>query len=448
MHTIIIFIPLVLLMALALKTKKMAESMFAAAFAAMLILHGRNFANGTIDSFYQAMSSASFQFVLLILIGFGGSMQILQDSGALKGFGKLVSKYASGQKKPILLTFILALTMFVEDFLSTLALTFSMSSVFDENRIPREHLAINTIAVSASLCVLIPFSSWTAFTMGLLKEYGLGFPEYAAAIRYMFYPMVIIVILLLLALGIVPKVGALKESYDRVAAGGPTLLQEENMESLVDLKADPNQKASSAWNALIPIASIIAGTIYFDNDVVHGIYLSILVEFVMFIANRTMTVGEFFRSFFEGAKGMLTICILVFLGFLLSDANKEMGVFDIMIHSVADHVPVQILPLVVFLLMFFTTFATAGCWVMQIIAVPIFIPMALAVGCPPELVIAPMMSGVVVGYNTCFYGDIMFLCSAGTGVPNLRIVKTLSPYAIAAGVIAAAGFAVLGFMVL
>ena len=161
-----------------------------------------------------------------------------------------------------------------------------------------------------------------------------------------------------------------------------------------------------------------------------------------------MTVADFFKSFFEGAKGMLTVAILVFLGFLLSDANQEMGVFDILISGVAENIPVQILPLTVFLLIFFTTFATAGCWVMQIIAVPIFIPMALAVNCPPELIIAPMMSGAVFGYNTCFYGDCMFLCAAGSGVANLRIVKTLSPYAVAAGVIAAAGFAVLGFVML
>ena len=448
MHTIIIFLPLVLLITLALATKRMAESMFAAALAAMLILHGRNFLSGSIDSFYQVMDNSSFQFVIFILIGFGGSMQLLQDSGALKGFGKLVSRFASGQKKPLFLCFFLSVLMFVEDFVSILAMTFSMSGVFDQNRIPREHLAVVSVAVPASICILIPFSSWTAFTAGLLKNYDLGFAEYAGSIRYMFYPMASILIMVLLAAGLLPKVGELKAAYDRVAAGGPTRLKEENMESLVEFQIDPDQKPSSALNALIPIALIVVGTLVFDKDVIHGIFLSLLSEFLLFIPQRIMTVADFFKSFFEGAKGMLTVAILVFLGFLLSDANQAMGVFEVMIGAVAGNVPVQILPLTVFLIMFFTTFATAGCWVMQIIAVPIFIPMAFAVGCPPELIIAPMMSGAVMGYNTCFYADAIFLCAAGSGVANLRIIKCLAPYAVAAGVISAAAFAVLGFIVL
>lgn len=448
MHTIIIFLPLALLVILALTTRRMAESMFAAALSAMLILHGRNFLSGSIDSFYQVMDNSSFQFVIFILIGFGGSMQLLQDSGALMGFGDFVSRFASGQKKPLFLCFLLAVLMFVEDFVSVLALTFSMSGVFDKNRIPREHLAVFSIGVPASLCILIPFSSWTAFTTGLLKNYGLGFAEYAGSIRFMFYPMASILIMLLVAAGIIPKVGELKKSYERVAAGGPTLYKEENMESLVDFQIDPDQKPSSAWNALIPIALVVIGTVVFGNDVIHGIFLSLLAEFILYIPQRIMTVADYFKSFFEGAKGMLTVAILVFLGFLLSDANQALGVFDVMILGVTDTIPVQILPLMVFLLIFFTTFATAGCWIMQIIAVPIFIPMAQAVGCPPELIIAPMMSGAVMGYNSCFYGDVMFLASAGTGVANLRIVKTLAPYTAAAGMIAAIGFTVLGFVML
>lgn len=446
MHTIIVFIPLALLMVLALTTKRMAESMIAAALAAMVILHGTNFVSGTLDSFYETFTNSSLQFVILILVGFGGAIHLLQDSGALLGFGNLVSRFASGPKKPLLLTFFMAFLMFVEDYLSALTLTFSMKSVCDENRIPREHLAVLSVAVPTSLCLLIPFSSWIAFTVGLLKDFGLGFNDYVLSIRYMFYPMVIVIVMFLIVIGVIPKVGELKNAYDRVAAGGPTHLIEEKGQSLVDLEMDSDQKPSGAWNALIPIAVMVIGTLAYDNDVLHGVFLALFVEFALYIGQRMMTIPQFFDSFFEGAKGMTSLGIIVFFGFLLSDSNQKLGVFDIMIRGVTSAIPLQLLPLLTFLLIFFATFATAGCWTMQIIAVPIFIPIALGAGYPVHPIIAAMMSGVCMGYTACFYADGVFLCSAGTGVSNIRIVKTIMPYTILSGIISAVAFVVLGFM--
>ena len=107
-------------------------------------------------------------------------------------------------------------------------------------------------------------------------------------------------------------------------------------------------------------------------------------------------------------------------------------------------IPSWVLPAVVFLVMGFTTFATGGCWVMQVIAVPIFIPIALATGVPVELIIAPMMSGVTMGYGCCFYADSVFMAAAGTGVSNLRIIKTTLPYALGTVVVTTLGYLIVG----
>ena len=56
LNTILVFLPLIVLLVLALTTKRMAESMTAATFLALLILHRENFISGTIDSFYKTLS--------------------------------------------------------------------------------------------------------------------------------------------------------------------------------------------------------------------------------------------------------------------------------------------------------------------------------------------------------------------------------------------------------
>ena len=44
----------------------------------------------------------------------------------------------------------------------------------------------------------------------LVSEYGLGFQDYLRAIPYMFYPLAMMLLCLLLALGVFPKLGVLR----------------------------------------------------------------------------------------------------------------------------------------------------------------------------------------------------------------------------------------------
>lgn len=445
LHTILIFVPLVTLIAMALLTRRMAESMVTAVILAMILLHKGNVLTGSIESMYATLSNPSFQFVLLILTTFGGMIKLLQESGGLLGFGLLVSRFASGPKKPLILAWFMGLLMFIDDFLSTLTVTFSMKEVTDRNGIPREHLAFQANTVASCLCVLFPFTGWTAFTVGLLTEEGLGFDEYVQAIPFMFYPVLAAAVCLLLACGLFPKVGVLKDSYKRVASGGPVLLEETQEKSIVSFEGKENQQPTSAINAL-PLLVMVVGVLSFGNDLIHGVILAIISQFILYIGQKLMTVGEFFETFFDGAKSMTTLGIIVFCGFTLSAANRDLGVFDILITGASSAVPASVLPLIAFVLVSFTTFATGGCWVMQIICIPIFIPLAQASGVPVHLIIATIMSGVTLGYCLCFYADAVFMTSAGTGVSNLRIIKATLPYALGAAAIAAAGYLLCGFI--
>lgn len=72
-------------------------------------------------------------------------------------------------------------------------------------------------------------------------------------------------------------------------------------------------------------------------------------------------------------------------------------------------------------------------------AIPVFVPLALSMG-----VTAPVMSGIGMGYSTCFYADAVFMTTAGTGVSNITIIKATLPYAAGAAAVAAAGFLLCG----
>lgn len=186
---IMAFASLTFLIIYALKTRRMAESMVLATLLAMVLLHRQHFLTGTIDALYAQLSNSSYQFVLCIIIGFGGMITLFQESGALMGFRDLLLRVAKGPKRTLVLAWCMSVVMFVDEYLNALTVTFSMREITDRNRIPREQLALQANIMACCLCMTIPFSSWTAFSVGLVSEYDLGFQDYLRAIPYMIYPL-------------------------------------------------------------------------------------------------------------------------------------------------------------------------------------------------------------------------------------------------------------------
>jgi len=445
MGNILAFVPLITLITLALITRNMAASMVTAVFLAMLFLHKGHILTGTIDAFYDTLSDSSFQFCLILIVLFGGIIELFQQSGALQGFGNLLSRYAKGQKKIMILAWFMSALMFVDEYLNSITVTFSMRDITDRNGIPREHLAFQAHIMACCLCATIPFTSWIGFSLSLVEDYGMDFNAYVKAIPFMFYPLLMMLMALLAAAGIMPKLGHLRKAYRRVEEGGPAFL-DEGAGSLVDIGTAQDVKPSSAVNALLPIAVLVAGVLIFDNDLIHGLVLALVCQFVLYIPQKVMTVSQFFEVFFNGAKGMTTIAIVVFLGFTLSTANEALGFFDIVIGGVGGSVPAVLIPMIAFLMVAFCVFAVGGCWVVMLITMPVFVPLAMTAGASVPLTVAAVMSGICMGYSLCFYADTVFMCTAGTKVPNITIIKTILPYAAIAGVLSCIGFTLCGMV--
>lgn len=108
--------------------------------------------------------------MLCIIIGFGGMITLFQESGALMGFRDLLLKIAAGPKRTLVLAWLMSVIMFVDEYLNALTVTFSMREITDKNRIPREHLALQANIMACCLCMTIPFSSWTAFSVGWCRS--------------------------------------------------------------------------------------------------------------------------------------------------------------------------------------------------------------------------------------------------------------------------------------
>ncbi len=443
-YGIISCIPITVLIVGVLITKRMPEMIFASSLIGAILVHKSDFFTGYIGMLYGAISNPSYQFLLILLLGFGGMIKLFETSGALMGFGNVLSKYATGPKKSMLLTWIMGIIMFVDDYLNVLAVSFSMRSITDKNGVPREHLAYGVNSIGACICVLVPFTSWAAFAIGSMSEQGLGFSDYVRAIPYMFFPMISIAVCLLVALGVIPKVGLIKKAYQRVESGGPTLVKEETGKSIVQMEISQDVKPSTPLNFFIPIIVLIVVMMIFDNDVIHGLVATIIVQAILYIAQRIMSLADFVENLFSGIASMAPLAVVICFAYILGAGNDAMGFSTYLIGGMTKTIPPTLLPALAFLIVAAVSFAAASFWVLILITMPIFVPLATTMGIDPAIIVAAIMSGVAFGSKFCFYSDAVFMTSAGTEVSNMTQIKAVAPYVLGSAILAAIAFLVVG----
>ena len=136
LHTVMAFLPLAFLIVYALKTRKMADAMVLATLLAVLLVHRQHFFAGLIDAMYTTLGNSSYQFALCSILGFGGMISLFQASGGLMGFRDLLAKAANTPRKTLLLAWLLSVIMFVDEYLNALTTTICLRGVSDKTVCP------------------------------------------------------------------------------------------------------------------------------------------------------------------------------------------------------------------------------------------------------------------------------------------------------------------------
>ena len=435
-------IPILVLIICVMITHRMTESMALASLLAAVLAYGSHFVTGYVSMLYAALSDPAYQLLLLVAGAFGGIIALLEKSGALYGFRDVLLRWCKGPKRTMVLTWVLGGIVFIDDYLNALTVSVTMKGICDHYRIPREHLAYTINCMGACVCVLIPISSWSAFAIGSLADYGLTAVDYYRAIPYMLYPLLCLTISLLLACRRFPLLGGMKQAYARVAQGGPTLDTEDAAVS----ETEAPVKNGKVRNFLIPMACLFVGMLASGNDILVGILLALAALLVLLCGVDKMKLRDFTDSYLKGIADMVPLLTTILMGFAMLNAVESMGFNDFLVSACSEFVAPQFLPMAAFLLVACAAFLAASFWMLIVITFPIFIPLAQTLGINPSIIIAAVMSGVALGSQACIFSDAVFMVASGTGVSNDRQFRAILPYvAIGAG-LAAIGYLILGFL--
>lgn len=469
----ICLLPPAAMLIFAIKTKKSFEALVFGSLVAYVIMYGYKFLVPWCSLVLDEISNADNEYILLICGLFGSLIFLLREARGTEGFSRIVLRFCKSERMVMLTSAILGCIIFVDDYLNIMTIGTCMKNVCDKRKVPRQALAYIIDSTGAPVCALLPFSTWAVFYAGIFMEepavaklgYGSGIATYLHVIPFMFYPIMALVVTFLFALGIMPKFGPMKKAFERARKGESSTQppvqvinemgdytvagMDENAETqAVKSMIEPPRKVAPPGKAidfLLPIGILIGVTIV-TSDMLIAIISTIFACLILFVPRKLMSFNRFSELFIQGFADMLPVLAILLASFLVKTACGEMNLSGYVISLVQPFLNAAVLPAVVFLILAALTFITSSFWGIEVIALPIVVPLAIALNGNILLVLAAVVSGGVFGSHACFYSDATVLSSATCEIDNIDHAVTQAPYAILGAVLAVVAYLIAGIV--
>lgn len=443
-------IPIVFIIVMAVVTRKSFESLLAGSVIACIIMHGTGFFLPWVDMLMEALSDPENQWVILVCGLFGSLIALLRESKGTGGFIRIGERLCKTERGALLGTFVMGVVIFVDDYLNMLTVGTCMRAICDRRKVPRESLAYLLDSTGTPICVLLPFSTWTAFYISLfMKEeairnmgFSSGLSMYIQTIPYIFYASVTVLMVFLFAMGWLPKIGPMKKAYDRVRTTGRTYSEESDR---YNTEPEDTGVEGKVIDFLLPVAFLIVATIVAD-DILAAVILTLVLCLVLYIPRKRMTFTQWSELLISGFCEMMPTLAILAGAFTVARCCNAMELPEYVISTVQPYVTPQTYPLIIFLVVSVLTFATSSTWGISTIVIPIIIPLGAAVDANMILTMAAILSGSTFGSHACFYSDATVLASAAARIENMEHAFTQIPYSLIGAAITCVCLLVSGYV--
>lgn len=429
-------IPAVVVVAVALRTHKTFEALLAGSLVGLVMLHRQDFISSFADTLTSLLTDPTIGWVILVCGLFGSLIRLLVFTGGAKAFAEQLMKYIKGRRSALIVTWLLGLLIFIDDYLNALTVGNAMKRVTDSFKVPREMLAYIVDSTAAPICVLIPISTWAIYISGLLESVGLasagqGLGFYITAVPYITYAWVAAAVVPMVGIGLIPPIGPMKKAERRVMEGGS--VHPPGSEKMI-MQVEPEAEKPIVLDFMLPIIVLVAATIWFDIDALKGIVYALGFTIVyLSLVRRQIPIIKALEVSVNGFKGMFNALSIIVMSFVLKEVNDGLGLTQYVIDVISPVLSREWLPALSFIMLSAVTFATGSFWGVYAITLPIIIPLAQSMDAHLALSIGAVISAGAFGSHACFYGDATVLSSSATGCNNMAHALSQFPYAVMAG---------------
>lgn len=446
-NSAIVLIPTLIVLLTAIITHRPVASLIIGVISGILLHSPSNLLSSFSDISIEVMQDPQIAWVIIVCGLMGSLFYLLIATGGVEAFTHAMSRHANTRNKSLLITWLLGLAMFLDDYLNAIVIGNSMKKITDKFKVSRSMLAYIVDSTAAPTCVLVPLSTWAVYFSVILEstEYvsiGEGIKYYISAIPYMFYPIIALILVPFVATGRFPLFGPMKKEE--------LMVRNKKKEELKIEDSEPNNRRgsnASIWNFILPILMLIAISWFYEIDLLKGIISTLLIIIPVMLVLKIIDMNRAFDAILEGFKIMIPPLMIVVAAFMFKNINDQIGLPQYVIETMKPLLSPQLFPVIVFISMAFMSFATASNWGIYVIIIPIVMPLGIALDVPIPLIIGSVLSASSFGSHACFYTDATVLAAQASGVDTMKHALTQIPYALVAALIASLAYIVFAFVV-
>jgi Na+/H+ antiporter NhaC len=402
----------------------------------------------------------------------------------MNGVVNSLAPFARSRRGGQLLTWLLGLIIFIDDYANTLLLGHTMRPLADRLRISREKLAYLVDSTAAPVSGLALISTWVAGEIGYIEagfdslklsgEAVDGFGVFVATIPYRFY--------VLWALMLVPLVGLLGRDFGPMLKAERRALRGDGAASKPDRDAGEQLSAGKQrwYNAVIPVVVTIIVTVWllivtgsretetvltegfswqtlvtvFGNGnsylaLVYGSLAGLFSAAFLARAQGILSGSEIRGAAFDGARLVIPALTILWLAWALSGitSSDHLGTGEYLGSLLERAIDVRWMPTMVFVLSSLVAFSTGTSWGTMGILMPIVVGatyqmlIAQTGSADPQqtLMIASIgsvLAGAIFGDHCSPISDTTVLSSQASGCDHVSHVWTQFPYALVVAIVA------------
>ena len=476
-------LPPIVAIVLALISKEVYSSLFLGCLVGALLVS--NYApwetlvqlvegnNGIVTTVSDAGNIA----IIVFLVVLGIMVDLMNKTGGSEAFGRWATKTVKTRAGAQLMTMLLGVLIFIDDYFNCLTVGAVMRPVTESHHISRAKLAYVIDATAAPVCMIAPVSSWAAAVSGYVNSENVsGIEMFIKQIPWNYYCLMTLLMIVVISLLNIDFGPMLTHEYNAQVKNDLFTTPERPFEGADDYETGSKGK-SSVLDLLLPvivlIVTCIVGLIYtggyydaeseyvgdfmgaFSNassgaGLAIGSMLALVFTFIYFWLRGSISFEKSFESVPNGFIQMISpILILTFAWTLCGLTRYGMNSADFVVNAMSGAGELaKFLPAVIFIIGAAIGFATGTSWgtigIMAPIVVQVFNydvqPTLCTIG------LAAACAGGVMGDHCSPISDTTIMASAGAHCYHLNHVFTQIPYALTVAGVAFVSFILAGLI--
>ena len=411
--------------------------------------------------------------IIVFLVTLGIMVDLMNKGGGSEAFGRWAKKTVHTRCGAQLLTMLLGVLIFVDDYFNCLTVGAVMRPVTESHKISRAKLAYLIDATAAPVCMIAPVSSWAAAVSGYVQSPSInGIELFLKQIPWNYYCLLTLLMIVVISVLNIDYGSMLTHEYNAQVKDDLFTTPERPFAGADDYEA-PSKGKSSVLDLLVPVIVLIAVCIvslvysggYFDGGMTFmeafsaaeagpalaiGGLIGCVFTFVYFWLRGAIGFEKSMESVPQGFIQMIApILILTFAWTLCSFTRFAMYSADFVSNAMANVGDLRMfLPAIIFIIGAAIGFATGTSWgtigIMAPIVVSVFNYDAEPILCTIGL--AAACSGGVMGDHCSPISDTTIMASAGAHCYHLNHVFTQIPYALTVAGVSFVSFILAGLI--